>query len=105
MATIGLAAALEELRQELYDAQDRGAGEQFAFEIQEAQLELLLELRDDVKGEGKLQFGVATVGGGGGQSSARSHKLTLKLQIKDRAVGGNSPEISGSQSGSWQDEG
>jgi hypothetical protein len=105
MATIGLAAAIEELRQELYEAQDRGTREQFAFEIQEAQLELLLELRDDVRGDGKLQFGVATVGAGAGQSSARSHRLTLKLRIKDRATGGGSPEISGQRSGSWDDEG
>ncbi|MEU2620510.1 trypco2 family protein [Streptomyces sp. NPDC007157] len=105
MTTIGLAAAIEELRQELYEAQDRGTHEQFAFEIQEAQLELLLELRDDVKGEGKLQFGVATAGAGAGHSSARSHKLTLKLRVRDRATGGGSPEIGGARSGSWDDEG
>lgn len=57
MATIGLAAAIEELRQELYETQDRGTHEQFAFEIQEAQLELLLELRDDVKARGNSSSG------------------------------------------------
>ncbi|MEU9405377.1 trypco2 family protein [Streptomyces sp. NPDC048281] len=105
MTTIGLAAAIDELRQELYDAQNRGRQEQFGFEIQEAQLELLLELRDDAKGEGKLQFGVATAGGGAGHSTVRSHKLTLKLQIKDRATGGHtSVEIVDSRNGSWDDE-
>ncbi|MER5757203.1 trypco2 family protein [Streptomyces sp. NPDC002088] len=105
MATIGLAAAIEELRQELYQAQTRGAQQQFAFQIEEAELELLLELRIDGKGEGKLQFGVATVGGGGAHSSVRGHKLTLKLQVKDRATGGANPEIGRRQSGSWNDEG
>ncbi|WP_234542493.1 trypco2 family protein [Streptomyces sp. R39] len=105
MTNIGLAAAIEELRQELYEAQDRGAREQFAFEIQEAQLELLLELRDDVNGDGRLRFGVATAGAGAGHSTARSHKLTLKLQVKDRAAGGSNPEISGERSGSWDEEG
>ncbi|MFE2738681.1 trypco2 family protein [Streptomyces sp. NPDC059349] len=105
MATIGLAAAIEELRQELYQAQTRGAQQQFAFQIEEAELELLLELRNDGKGEGKLQFGVATVGGGGAHSSVRGHKLTLKLQVKDRATGGANPEIGRRQSGSWNDEG
>jgi hypothetical protein len=105
MTTIGLAAAIEELRQELYQAQAQGAQQQFAFQIEEAELELLLELRDDVKGDGKLQFGVATVGGGGAHSSSRGHKLTLKLQVKDRAAGGTSPEIGLPQSGSWDDEG
>ncbi|MEU9337257.1 trypco2 family protein [Streptomyces sp. NPDC048290] len=105
MTTIGLAAAIEELRQELYQAQAQGARQQFAFEIEGAELELMLELRDDVQGEGKLHFGVAAVGGSGSHSSARGHKLTLKLQVKDRAAGGASPEIGGRQSGDWQDEG
>ena len=105
MATIGLAAAIEELRQELYQAQARGARQQFAFRIEEAELELMLELSDDGKGEGKLQFGVASVGAGGSHSSVRGHKLTLKLQVKDRAAGGASPEVGRRQSGSWDDEG
>lgn len=66
---------------------------------------MLLGLRNDVKGEGKLQFGVATVGGGESHSSVRGHKLKLKLQVKDRAAGGDSPEIGRQQSGSWDDEG
>ncbi|MFE6866684.1 trypco2 family protein [Kitasatospora sp. NPDC057692] len=87
MSEIGLAAAIEELRQELYQAQDAGAQEQFAFEVEEAQLELLLELRSDVRPEGKLSFGVATVGVGGTSATARTHKLVLKLKVRDRALG------------------
>lgn len=104
MGTIGLAAAIEELREELYQAQAQGAQQQFAFQIEEAQLELLLELRNGVHGDGKLKFGVATVGGGGEHSTARTHRLTLKLQVKDRAAGGTSPEIGQGESGSWDDE-
>jgi len=47
----GLAAAIEELRQELYKAQDEGADQQFAFVIEEAALELQLELRKTGKGK------------------------------------------------------
>lgn len=104
MATIGLAAAIEELRQELYKAQDQGSQQQFAFQIEEAQLELLLELRDEGKGEGKLQFGVATASAGASHQSTRTHKLTLKLQVKDRATGGASPEISHDTAGAWDDD-
>jgi hypothetical protein len=103
VATTGLAAAIEQLRQELYKAQDRGAQQQFAFQIEEAQLELLLELRDEGKGDGRLRFGVATVGAGGSHSSTRTHKLTLKLQVNDRATGGTGPEISHNESGAWDD--
>ncbi|AEY93218.1 hypothetical protein SHJG_7952 [Streptomyces hygroscopicus subsp. jinggangensis 5008] len=104
MTAIGLAAAIEELRQELYQAQDRGRGAQFAFQVEEAELELALELRYTGQADGKLQFGV--VGGrvGGSRATAQTHKLTLKLKVKDRAVGGSSPEISHNRSGSWDDE-
>lgn len=64
MSTIGLAAAIEELRQELYEAQRLGANQQFAFGVEEAELELQLELRKSAKGEGKLSFGVVVVGAG-----------------------------------------
>ena len=93
-AEMGLAAAIEELREQLYIAQDKGANQQFGFEIQEAQLELLLELRKDIKVGGKLRFGVADTGLDRTTASARTHKLTLKLKIKDRAAGGSTPEIS-----------
>ncbi|MEV0990614.1 trypco2 family protein [Streptomyces sp. NPDC049949] len=96
-----MAAAIEELRQELYEAQDLGTGQQFAFGVEEAELELLLELRDSGKGEGKLSFGVATVGVGGELSTVRTHKLTLKLSIRDRAAGGAAPEINDDETGSW----
>ncbi|MFB7122977.1 trypco2 family protein [Kitasatospora sp. NPDC056273] len=104
MESIGLAAAIEELRQELYQAQDLGAGQQFAFGVEEAQIELLLELRDSGKGDGKLNFGVATVGAGGEHTTVRTHKLTLKLSVRDRAAGATTAEISDDETGSWDEE-
>ncbi|MDH6521586.1 hypothetical protein M2164_008292 [Streptomyces sp. SAI-208] len=104
MAEIGLAAAIEELRQELYQAQDLGADQQFAFGIEEAELELQLELRNSGKGDGKVSFGVATVGAGGERSAVRTHRLRLKLSVRDRARGGASPEISDTDNGSWDED-
>ncbi|WP_101255816.1 trypco2 family protein [Streptomyces barkulensis] len=104
MSSVGLAAAIEELRQELYQAQALGSDQQFAFGVEEAELEILLELRDSGKGDGKLSFGVATVGVGGGHSTVRTHKLTLRLSVRDRAVGGSSPDISDDETGSWDEE-
>ncbi|MFI6157899.1 trypco2 family protein [Kitasatospora sp. NPDC051170] len=103
MSSIGLAAAIEELRQELYQAQGQGAGEQFAFTVEEAQLELHLELRNSGKGDGKLNFGVVSVGAGGEHATVRTHKLTLKLSIRDRATGGAAPEISDDEARSWSE--
>ncbi|TXL89280.1 trypco2 family protein [Streptomyces sp. IB2014 016-6] len=104
MTSIGLAAAIEELRQELYQAQVLGAGQQFAFGVEEAELELLLELRNTGTGDGKLSFGVATVGVGGEHSTVRTHKLTLRLSVRDRARGGSGAEISDGGPGSWDEE-
>lgn len=100
-AGMGLAAAIEELRRELYAAQDEGADQQFRFGIEEAQLELVLELRKDVNAGGQLRFGVVDAGVNRTGSSARTHKLTLNLKIKDKAAGGSSPEISQEETGSW----
>nr|BFD96354.1 hypothetical protein KitaXyl93_77140 [Kitasatospora sp. Xyl93] len=99
---MGLAAAIEELRQELYTAQDQGIDEQFRFEVEEAQLELLLDLRKDDKVGGKLRFGVIEVNGGHTNTTTRTHKLTLKLKIKDKAAGDSNPEISHEETGSWE---
>ncbi|MEU9735942.1 trypco2 family protein [Streptomyces sp. NPDC048002] len=104
MAGIGLVAAIEELRQELYRAQDLGADQQFRFGIEEAQLELQLELRHSGKGDGKVSFGVASVGAGGEHSTVRTHRLTLRLSVQDRARGGTSPEISDTGTGSWDED-
>ncbi|MFE2722751.1 trypco2 family protein [Kitasatospora sp. NPDC059327] len=104
MTEIGLASAIEELRQELYLAQDAGAGQQLAFEIEEAQLELLLELRNEGRADGKLKFGVATVGASGSTGSTRTHKLTLKLKVRDRATGGGQAEVGAQETGSWDED-
>jgi hypothetical protein len=104
LAEIGLAAAIEELRQELYAAQDEGVGQQFAFEIEEAQLELLLELRHQGQGDGKLKFGVASIGAGGSIASARTHKLVLKLKVTDRAAGGQHVEVNESEGVPWDED-
>jgi hypothetical protein len=101
MAGIGLAAAIEELRQELYEAQDAGADQQFGFVVDEAELELLLELRDSGKADGRLKFGVVAVGAGGEHAVVRTHKLTLKLSVRDRSAGGSSPEISHDEARAW----
>ncbi|MFI1002475.1 trypco2 family protein [Streptomyces galbus] len=101
MPAISLAEAIDDLRQELYVAQDLGKDQQFAFTVEEAELELLLELRDSGKADGRLTFGVAVVGAGGEHATVRTHRLKLKLAIRDRAAGGTNPQISDDESGSW----
>lgn len=56
------------------------------------------------QGGRQISFGVATVGVGGEHSTIRTHRLTLKLSVRDRARGGSSPEISDTETGSWDEE-
>ncbi|MFG2220495.1 trypco2 family protein [Streptomyces sp. NPDC048685] len=85
---IGLAEALAELREELYQAQDAGAGQQFRFEVESAELELTVEFRKNGDGKVKVSVGAAGVEAGGGAESTKSHRLALTLNIRDEALGG-----------------
>ncbi len=103
MATIGLATALAALRQELAQAQDEGEGHQFRFEIAEAEVEFLVEVDAEGAAEAKAAFGVISVKAGGTISRADTHRLRLKLQIKDAATGGRNLEVHRDQTRGWDE--
>jgi hypothetical protein len=105
MATVGLAQALEGLRQELAKAQDEGADHQFRFEIIEAEVELLVEV--DAGGGGELggNIGVLALKADGHASRADSHRLKLRLRIRDAATGGRNLEVNRDQPRSWASNG
>ncbi|MFJ7126702.1 trypco2 family protein [Streptomyces sp. NPDC098101] len=86
---IPLAKALAELRRELYAAQDEGAGQQFRFEIEQAELALEVEFRQDGNGGVKVEVGpLGGVEAGGAAGRTSRQTLTLTLQVKDEARGG-----------------
>jgi hypothetical protein len=101
VGTIGLAKVLAMLRQELAQAQDEGAGHQFRFEITEAEAELLVEIDAEGGAEAGGSIGVVTLKAGGQVSRADTHRLTLKLQVKDEATGGRNLEVRRDQSRDW----
>ena len=94
---ISLVEALSQLRRELYAAQDGGAGEQFRFEVEQAELTLEVEFRRDGNGKVKVDVGAlgAKVGGeaGGGAGSTQRQTLKLTLQVRDEALGGERAKI------------
>jgi hypothetical protein len=106
-ARVTLAEALGELRQELYAAQDAGAGQQFQFEVEQAQLTLEVEFRRDNNGKVKVEVGLpgAKAGGEGGLGSGdtRRQTLTLSLQIHDEALGGSRVKIRRAAPGSGKE--
>ncbi|MEU1274061.1 trypco2 family protein [Streptomyces sp. NPDC005799] len=98
----GLAEALETLRAELDAAQEAGARRRLRFEIEEATLELLLELRSDVRPGVKLAFGVVSADLGAERGSSRTHKLTLKLKVRDEALGGRNTQVRETRKEQWE---
>jgi hypothetical protein len=101
MGTIGLAKALAMLRRELAQAQDEGEGHQFRFEITEAEAEFLIEFDAEAGAEAGGSIGVVTLKAGGKVSRAATHRLTLKMHIKDAATGGRNLEVHRDENRSW----
>jgi Trypsin-co-occurring domain 2 len=101
MGTIGLAKALAMLRQELAQAQDEGEGYQFRFEITEAEAEFLIEIDAEGGAEAGGTIGVVSFKAAGKVSRADTHRLKLKLHIKDAATGGRNLEVHRDQARDW----
>lgn len=103
MGTIGLPEALSLLRQELAEAQDAGQGHQFRFEVVEAEIEFLMVVAAEGGAGAKVTFGVVLVGGGGKVSRSDTHRLRLKLNVKDAAAGDRNLEVRGRKTRSWDE--
>ncbi|MFF3140089.1 trypco2 family protein [Streptomyces mirabilis] len=101
MAHIGLAQVIELLRRELGDAQEAGAHQQLRFEVAEVQVELLVELREEIRPEVKLSFGVVSGGAGAAAGSSHTHRLTLKLNVRDEALGGRKAQVARQKGHAW----
>src|SRR6266536_3830422 len=99
MAYVGLAKALEVLREELAEAQDAGQGQQLRFEIDEAEIEFLVEVAAEGGPEAKVTLGVVSLGASGKVSRADTHRL--RLNVKDAATGGRNLEVRRGETRPW----
>ncbi|MEU7736189.1 trypco2 family protein [Streptomyces griseus] len=104
MGIIGLAQAVEQLRQELGEAQDAGSDQQLRFEIDEVELELQVELTKGAGPQGKVTFGIVSVGGDAKVERASTHRLLLRLTVRDEALGGERAKVSRDQEKGWDEE-
>ncbi|MFE5797387.1 trypco2 family protein [Streptomyces sp. NPDC056503] len=97
MAKVMLSEAVAELREELYRAADASPGEQFRFEVEQAELCLEVEFRKDGNGKVSVEVGAfGTKGGveaGGGGGVTHRQTLTLTLNVRDEALGGQPARI------------
>jgi hypothetical protein len=103
MGQVGLAEVLGLLRDELDAAQRVGQGHQFRFEITGAEVELLVEVVREGGLEGSVVLGVVSVSGKGEASRSNTHRISLKLAIKDAALGGRNLEVGRADPGSWRE--
>jgi len=76
---LGLAAALEALREELESAWSSSQGRRVRFRASEVTLTVEAVARLDVEGSGKVRWYVLEVGGGATSGRQRSQTLTLTL--------------------------
>jgi hypothetical protein len=97
---VGLAEAIDNLRQEMTKAIEHGKGQDLRFNVEQAELELGVDLHRDIGVDGKVSFKILgsglEMGGEGGRSRATANrlKITLKpcgpdgpIQVSDEDIG------------------
>jgi hypothetical protein len=89
---LDLADAIELLRDQVTEAQQRAAGHALRFVMGEVTLELEVELERSGSRGGGLRFGVVSADARGERSSRSSHRVTLALT--PQLSGGADVEIS-----------
>jgi RNA 3'-terminal phosphate cyclase len=104
---IGLAETLGQLRAELAEAQAKGADERLRFEIAEAEVEFQVAVSREATPGGKIKFEVVSVGGvelgaDGKISKETTHRITLKLAVKDGETGRHA-EVTDAAPRGWGD--
>jgi hypothetical protein len=90
---VDLATAVATLRDQLTTARAARGDDDPRFVVGKVQVELAVEARRDLGGEGGVQFGVFTLKGKGGGSNKSTHRVVLELTPLDSA--GASFEIHG----------
>ncbi len=95
---LGLAAALEALREELESAWQSGQGRVVRFRASEVTLTLTTIARLDKEGSGKIRWYVVEAGGGVKSGSEQTQTLTLTPLLYDKEGGSEPLDVAGDQS-------
>jgi hypothetical protein len=90
---IGLAEAVQLLREELTTAQDNGSDQALRFDIGTIEMEFSLVARRNGGGRAGIQFGVVTIGVDGAVSHESTHRVKVVLQPKESTTG-RAPQVS-----------
>jgi hypothetical protein len=92
METVGLADAVEALRDELTAARNLGRGQDLLFEVGPVDVEFSVVIKRSGGAKAGLTIGVVTLGGEASVGREETHRVKVTLTPKDSATG-EAPEI------------
>lgn len=88
---VGLADAIRQVRAELNQARNDGAGDSLRFAVGTVKLEFAVQVRRDGSGKAGIRIGVFTAEAGGNVAKESMHRLEVELHPVDE--GGRAMEI------------
>jgi hypothetical protein len=89
-----IAQAIEELRAQLTAVQEGSQDERLRFAVTEVEMEFLVTVTKGGAGGAGIQIGLVHVGADGKLSKDTSHRLKLKLEVRDTAEPGGEATVS-----------
>lgn len=90
-----IAEAIEQLREQLTAVQEGSADARLRFSVTEVEMEFLVKVTKGGGGKFGVQIGLVTVGADGSVNKDNSHRLKLKLEVRDTVAPGGKAEVSG----------
>jgi len=90
-----IAEAIEQLRTQLTAVQEGSQDARLRFAVTEVEMEFLITVTKSGGGDAGIRLGLVTVGGGGKVSKDNSHRLTLKLKVRDMTAPEREATVSG----------
>jgi len=81
--------AIEQLRSQLTAVQEGSLGERLRFAVAEVEMEFLVEVTKAGGGSGGVRLGLVSLGADGKMSSGNSHRLKLRLHVRDTKSDGD----------------
>ncbi|WP_263101896.1 trypco2 family protein [Kitasatospora sp. DSM 101779] len=93
---IGLADAVDAVREELLEAASRGEGQPLSFEVGPIEMEFEIELRAEAKAGGKFKAWVVSAEAEAGVSRGRTHRVAFTLTPRAAGPADSPPAADGS---------
>lgn len=90
-----IAEAIEELRAQLTSVQEGSKDARLLFAVTEVEMEFLVTVTKGGGGTAGIQIGLVHVGADGKLSKDTSHRLKLKLEVRDTAKPDGETTVSG----------